>query len=127
MEEVEEEAEEELIEGEGEEVDVDGVEAEPVKDSAMGEEATVQETTSQPAPPDNKKGYDFCSIASVVSHACTIVVRDPNFGLNVTLNYSPGEPNPPASAQEKSAPLPVVVTKEEKKAVSSLSPAEVGR
>ena len=84
MEEVEEEeVEEELIEGEGEEVDVDGVEAEPVKDSAMGEEATVQETTSQPAPPDNKKGYEFCSIASVVSHACTIVVRDSNFGLNV--------------------------------------------
>ena len=72
MEEVEEEAEEELIEGEGEEVDVDGVETEAVKDSAMGEEATVQETTSQPAPPDNKKGYDFCSIACVMSQACII-------------------------------------------------------
>ena len=43
------------------------------------------------------------------------------------MNCSPGEPNPPASAQETSAPLPVVVTKEEKKALSSLSPAEVGR
>lgn len=82
LEEVEEEEEEELIEGEGEgeEVDVDGVEGEVPEDSATKEDATVKATTSQPPPPDTNKGYGclYCIIACVVNHACTIVVCEPS-------------------------------------------------